>query len=413
MLKINADRLKDRLEVLGHIGETPEGMQRIAFSPADVEGRSYVKQLMAEAGMDVRIDTAGNIIARKEGTKAGLPAIGMGSHTDTVPKGGKYDGALGVIAAIECVQSLKDAGVSTRHPIETLVYTNEEGTQFRRWLYGSRAMVGMMEDDDLTCVDDLGVSIGQRLKDIGGDVARISEAARSPDEFSAYLELHIEQGPVLQRTGVPIGDVTAITGRIGMNVSIRGFANHAGTTPMTHRRDALMAATHVIQSVNAIATEEEMCRVGTVGMVDVSPNAENVIPGRVDISVEFRDETTQRIRQAANRFREVCDGLCQRWDVSIDIEEIGLHAPAPMDEGLREVIRDSARKLGLDVASLPSGAGHDAQSMAEITRAGMIFVPSVEGVSHSPREYTPPEDCANGANVLLQSLLTLDATLNI
>ena len=252
MLTINPQRLNDTLQSLGKIGETPEGMQRIAFSPADVKGREFVKTLMREAGMSVRVDAAGNVIARKEGTTDGLPAIGMGSHTDTVPKGGKYDGALGVIAAIESVQTLKDAAIATRHPIEVLIYTNEEGTQFRRWLYGSRAMAGLLEDDDLTCVDELGVSIGERLKDVGGDVTRISEdSARSPDEFSAYLELHIEQGPVLHRTGVAIGDVTAITGRIGMNVSVRGFANHAGTTPMGHRRDALMAATHVIQSVNS------------------------------------------------------------------------------------------------------------------------------------------------------------------
>ena len=412
MLSINAQRLNDTLQSLGRIGATQEGMQRIAFSPADVEGREFVKSLMTEAGMSVRVDAAGNVIARKDGSVDGLPAIGLGSHTDTVPKGGKYDGALGVLGAIECVQTLKDAGMTTRHPIEVLVYTNEEGTQFRRWLYGSRAMAGLMGDDDLTCVDELGVSIGERLKDIGGDVSRISEAVRTPDEFSAYLELHIEQGPVLHRTGIAIGDVTAITGRIGMNVSVRGFANHAGTTPMGHRRDALMAATHVIQSVNRIATDEEMCRVSTVGMVEVSPNAENVIPGRVDISVEFRDETTERIRQAADRFREICQGLCQHWDVTIDIEEIGLASPAPMHDEIRAVIRDSARKLGFSLSSLPSGAGHDAQSMAEITKAGMIFVPSVNGISHSPHEYTSPEDCTNGVNVLLQTLLTLDSNLD-
>ena len=412
MLKINAQRLSESLKSLGRIGETPEGMQRIAFSPADVEGREFVKSLMAKAGLRVRVDTAGNVIGRKEGAVAGRPAIGMGSHTDTVPKGGKYDGALGVMGAIECVQTLKDSGVTTRHPIEVLVYTNEEGTQFRRWLYGSRAMVGLLEEDDLTAVDEIGVSIGKRLKDVGGDVTKIMEAARSSDEFSAYLELHIEQGPVLHRTEVAIGDVTAITGRIGMNVSVRGTANHAGTTPMGHRRDALLTATHVIQSVNAIATDEEICRVGTVGMVDVSPNAENVIPGRVDFSVEFRDETVDRIRRAATRFREVCDALSQRWDVTIEIEEIGLAKPAPMHDDIREVIRDAARNLGLSLSSLPSGAGHDAQSMAEITKAGMIFVPSVDGVSHSPREYTSPEDCVNGANVLLQSLLALDATLD-
>ena len=186
MLKINAERLSETLESLGRIGETPEGMQRIAFSPADVEGREFVQDLMAKAGLSVRVDAAGNVIGRKEGAVADLPAIGMGSHTDTVPKGGKYDGALGVMGAIECVQTLKDSGVTTRHPIEVLIYTNEEGTQFRRWLYGSRAMVGLLEEDDLTAVDEIGVSIGERLKDVGGDVTKIMEAARSSDEFSAY-----------------------------------------------------------------------------------------------------------------------------------------------------------------------------------------------------------------------------------
>ena len=203
MLKINAQRLSETLKSLGRIGETPEGMQRIAFSPADVEGREFVQDLMAKAGLSVRVDAAGNVIGRKEGSVDDLPAIGMGSHTDTVPKGGKYDGALGVMGAIECVQTLKDSGVATRHPIEVLIYTNEEGTQFRRWLYGSRAMAGLLEEDDLTAVDEIGVSIGERLKDVGGDVTKIMEAARSSDEFSAYLELHIEQGPVCTGPELP------------------------------------------------------------------------------------------------------------------------------------------------------------------------------------------------------------------
>ena len=412
MLKINADRLTGTLAALGRLGETPEGMQRLAFTPADVEGREYVKGLMRQAGLEVRVDAAGNIIGRKEGTVAGLPAIGVGSHTDTVPNGGKYDGALGVMGAIECVQTLKDRSLATRHPIEVLDFTNEEGTRFRRWLYGSRAMAGALEDDDLTAVDDEGVDIGRRLNDVGGDVSRIMEAGRPSSDFSAYLELHIEQGPVLHQTGVPIGDVTAITGRIGMEVSIKGMANHAGTTPMSNRRDALLAASHLIQAVNTISTAEEICRVGTVGMVRVSPNAENVIPGQVDISVEFRDEKLDRIHDAGNRFKGICRDMAVHRDIDIDVNEIGLASPIPMNSRVREIIQEVSVSLGLKTAPLPSGAGHDAQSMAEITQVGMIFVPSVDGISHSPREYSSPEACADGTNVLLNSLLAIDEAID-
>ncbi len=406
---INPDRLADRLERLGRIGETPTGMRRMAFTPADVEGRAYVAGLMREAGLTVRTDTAGNVIGRVEGSVPGLPAIGIGSHADTVPNGGKYDGALGVMAAIECLQNLKDRSVATRHPIEVLNFTNEEGTSFHTWLFGSSAMAGALRSGDLTAVDVEGVSLGQRLRDVGGDAGRIHEARRERGEFSAYLELHIEQGPVLHGGGVAIGEVTAITGRAALSVCVKGSANHAGTTPMPNRRDALLAASHVVQAVNAIASQEEICRVGTVGIARVSPNAENVIPGVVDLTVDFRDVELDRIAEAQRRLREVCRGLASDRGVEVEVLEHGVTRPTPMNPGLRRVIRAAAEGLGLEVAAVPSGAGHDAQSMAEITDAGMIFVPSVGGVSHSPDEYTRPEDCANGARVLLRSLLAVDA----
>ena len=273
-------------------------------------------------------------------------------------------------------------------------------------------MAGALENDDLTAVDDEGIDIGQRLNDVGGDVSRIMEAGRPSSDFSAYLELHIEQGPVLHQTHVPIGDVTAITGRIGMEVTIKGMANHAGTTPMSNRRDALLAASHLIQAVNTISTVEETCRVGTVGMVRVSPNAENVIPGQVDISVEFRDENLDRINDAGNRFKGICRETALHRDIDIDVEEIGLASPIPMNSRVREIIQEVSVSLGLKTAPLPSGAGHDAQSMAEITQVGMIFVPSVDGISHSPREYSSPEACADGTNVLLNSLLAIDEAID-
>ncbi len=406
--RINSQRLNDSLATLGRIGETPDGMMRLAFSLADVEARRYVTGLMTAAGLSVRLDTAANIIARREGSEPSLPAIALGSHTDTVPNGGKYDGALGVLGAIECLQTLEDLSIITRHPVEILDFTNEEGTRYSRWLYGSRAMAGLHEADDLTAVDAEGVPVGDRLRDVGGDIQRIAQAQRRSEEFAAYLELHIEQGPVLQSTGVPIGTVTAITGRVALEVTLRGFANHAGTTPMSARRDALLAASRVVQAVNSIATDEEVCRVGTVGIVRVSPGADNVIPGRAELAVEFRDESMGRLDDAERRLRQICQEISTASNVEIDVAQLGVTDSSPMSAGIQEIVAKAAQDHGFETSSLPSGAGHDAQSMAVLCQAGMIFVPSVDGISHSPNEYSTPEACANGADVLLQTLLTID-----
>ena len=410
--RINSQRLNDSLATLGRIGETPDGMMRLAFSPADVEARRYVTGLMTAAGLSVRLDTAANIIARREGSEPSLPAIALGSHTDTVPNGGKYDGALGVLGAIECLQPLEDLSFITRHPVEVLDFTNEEGTRYSRWLYGSRAMAGLHEADDLTAVDAEGVPVGDRLRDVGGDIQRIAEAQRRSEEFAAYLELHIEQGPVLHSTGVPVGTVTAITGRVALEVTLRGFANHAGTTPMSARRDALLAASRVVQAVNSIATEEEVCRVGTVGIVRVSPGADNVIPGHAELAVEFRDEGMGRLDDAERRLRQICQEVASASNVEIDVAQLGVTDSSPMSAGIQEIVAKAAQDHGFETRSLPSGAGHDAQSMAVLCQAGMIFVPSVDGISHSPNEYSTPEACANGADVLLQTLLTIDRQFN-
>ena len=288
-LTINADRLNRTLEQLGKFGETPEGMDRLAFSPADVASREYTVGLMHEAGLETRIDTAGNIIGRRAGVDDSLPPIALGSHTDTVPLGGKYDGALGVMGAIEVVRTLAENGQVTRHPIETMVFTNEEGTRFHRWLIGSRAMSGMLEPEDLVAVDGEGVSLAERMADIGGDLSRVDEAVRKSGDLAAYFELHIEQGPYLFRSGTPIGVVTGITGRAVFELEISGMSNHAGTTPMSERRDALVAASKLVVQIQKMAAEDEICRVATTGALDVTPNAVNVVPGHATVGIEFRD----------------------------------------------------------------------------------------------------------------------------
>ena len=406
---INAARLNDTLTALGQIGNTDEGMQRVAFSPLDVAGRDYVMELMRRAGMAVRIDAAGNIIGRTEGSGGSLPAIALGSHSDTVPAGGQYDGALGVIAAIEVVQALKDAGHTTRHPLEVMVFTNEEGTSFHRWLLGSRAVAGLWEAEDFSAVADDGATLASRLPDIGGNISHIEEARRRPDELACYLELHIEQGPTMHRGGYPIGIVTGITGRSVYHVDIVGEANHAGTTPMAMRKDAMSAAAQIALKVRSIAGEMEICRVGTVGSMEVHPNAGNVIPGRVQMGIEFRDERMESLAAAEVELRRTAEEVGHAEQVGIAVTAQRNTPAVPISGNMQQLVTDAAEVAGLAHINLPSGAGHDAQAIASITPSAMIFVPSVNGISHAPAEFSAPEDCANGTQVLMNALLLADA----
>ncbi len=408
---IDAARLNRSLDELGRIGDTPQGMMRLAYSPADVQGREYALTLLHRAGLATRIDPAGNIIGRKPGADPNLPAIALGSHTDTVPNGGKYDGALGVMGAIEVVQTLADHSYALRHPVEVIIFTNEEGTRFHRWLLGSRAMAGLLEPEDYTAVDDEGVSLAARLADIGGDLARIDQARRYPGELAAYLELHIEQGPTLHQSGLPIGVVSGITGRAVLAVDVQGRANHAGTTPMPDRQDALAAAAHLVLETQRLATGAEICRVATVGHLQVRPNAVNVVPGAVSMGVEFRDADINALSAAETTLRRRAAEIADANRVSVDINVVESTPGVPLPARMQDLVAAAAEQSGLAYQTLPSGAGHDAQAIAAITTSGMIFVPSVDGISHAPAEFTPPEDCARGAQALLNALLLADERL--
>ena len=408
---INAARLNQTLEELGKFGETPEGMDRLAFSPADVESREYTMGLMREAGLEVRIDPAGNIIGRRAGSDNSLPAIAMGSHTDTVPLGGKYDGALGVMGAIEVVKTLAENSHVTRHPIEAIVFTNEEGTRFHRWLIGSRAMAGMLEPEDLAAVDAEGVSLAQRMGDIGGDLSRVDDAERQPGDLAAYFELHIEQGPYLYRSGTPIGVVTGITGRGVFELDINGMSNHAGTTPMSERRDALVAASRLVVQVQRMAAEDEICRVATAGALDVLPNAVNVVPGRATVGVEIRDLDMAALEAAERELTRMALESEQQDGVQISINRHRFTDAVPITPGMQDWVGEAAERAGFTWERVPSGAGHDAQAIATIAPMAMVFVPSVGGISHAIEEYSSPEDCANGTQVLLELLLLADERL--
>lgn len=404
-LQVDTQRIERRIQALSRFGENPEGgVSRVAFGEADIEGRGYIISLMREAGLEVRVDDAGNILGRRAGRGPDLPTILFGSHIDSVPKGGNYDGDVGVIGAIECAQVLKEAGIVTRHPLEVVVFADEEGG-----LVGSRAMVGELSEEALEVVGHSGKTIRQGILDIGGDPERLERSRREPGGIKAYLELHIEQGGVLDSDGIQIGIVEGIVGIKWWDVTLEGFANHAGTTPMDRRQDSLLAAARLIMAVNRVVTSTPGRQVGTVGKIAAEPGAPNVIPGRVVMSLEIRDLSMERIEALYEGIRAEAEAIAAAGGVKISFAPIDVTAvAAPTDERIRDLIEESAEDLGLSSLRMPSGAGHDAQDLAQIAPIGMIFVPSVGGISHSPDEYTRPEDMANGANVLLHTILRID-----
>jgi len=399
-------RVEQHLVELAHFGANPEGgVSRVAFSDADVAGRAYVKRLMETAGLEVRIDAAGNLIGRREGSDRKLPAIVVGSHTDSVPHGGNYDGDVGVMGGIEVAQQLGARHIRLRHALEVVDFTDEEGG-----LVGSRAMAGHLRSATLDLVNTSGRSVRDGIRLLGGDPDDISHARRSRGELAAYLELHIEQGGTLERTHTDIGVVEGIVGIHWWEATVTGVANHAGTTPMNQRHDALLAASELVLAVNAAATGFPGRQVATVGRIRAEPGAPNVIPGKVVLSVEVRDLDAARIAAVFERIQTRATAIAQARGTTIEFRDLEATAmPALTDPRLQRIIDGAAHALGLTTMAMPSGAGHDAQDIAVIAPIGMIFVPSVGGISHSPREYTAPEDITHGVNVLLRAVLAIDA----
>ena len=403
-VRVNGKRIMDHILALAEFGKNPQGgVSRVAYSDADKQGREYVLGLMRAAKLDVSIDAAGNLIGRRAGSASGLLPLLIGSHVDSVPEGGNYDGVVGSIGAIEVAQTLAENNVRLRHPLEVVIFQNEEGG-----LIGSRAMDGELTEKELDLVSRSGKTIREGIKFIGGDVSKLSEVRRKKGEIAAYLELHIEQGGTLDSERINIGVVEGIVGINWWDVTIEGFANHAGTTAMNNRQDALLAAAKFIEAVNRVVTNVPGRQVGTVGRINAFPGAPNVIPGKVVLSLELRDLDATKINMLFEKIKSEAEKIAADSKTKFDFKEINVNIPAPTDPKIRSLISDSARELGLTTKSLPSGAGHDAQDMARLGPAGMIFVPSVGGISHSPREFSHPEDIANGANVLLHTLLKLD-----
>ncbi|MGB5821177.1 MAG: Zn-dependent hydrolase [Saonia sp.] len=405
---VNQERLENSIMELAKFGQKENGeTSRVAFSEADVAARTWVIDLMKNAGLDVSIDFAGNIIGRKKGKDASKKPIVFGSHIDTVPDGGNYDGCVGSMGAIEVAYTLNEHGILTDHPLEIIIFSNEEGG-----VMGSRALVGELGEDAMSVVNSTGHRMDEGIKILGGDASRIKEVVRQKGDMAAFLELHIEQGGILDREKLQIGIVEGIVGLQWWNVEFTGFANHAGTTPMDIRQDALLAAAKFIVAVNEITNSYEGKQVGTVGRIHAEPGAPNVIPGKVILSLEIRDLSSEKIAMLFKDMKQRADQIAKDSNVRVSISPIDATAkPALTDPYIQRKIVDTAKKLKFSYKHMPSGAGHDAQDMALLVPTGMIFVPSRGGISHSPKEFTSPEDMANGTNVLLHTILMLDVDL--
>ena len=406
-VRIDAARLQQSLEGLSVYGRPEggtfaDGVSRVAYSDADVAGRKYAMELMRAAGLEPRIDTAGNIFGGRDGSDRSLKPILFGSHIDSVPSGGNFDGDLGSLSAIEVARTLRERGVTTRHPLQIVIWSNEEALTM-----GSRAAAGDLQTADLARVYN-GIPLADNLRKIGGDPARLAEARMAPGSIHCYLELHIEQGGTLDKAGIPIGVVEGIVSIDEYEVEIRGFANHAGTTPMPERRNALLAAAKLIEAVQEIVTREPGRQVGTVGHLEVFPNARNVVPGKVKHSIELRDLSPEKIARLGDEIQNRAQEIAQQTKTDISMKKVEHDPPAVATPAVQSQIEAAAASLGLRTMRLPSGAGHDAQVIAKLGPMGMIFVPSVDGISHSPKELTRWPDCANGANVLLQTVLGMD-----
>jgi allantoate deiminase len=404
---IQEERLWQRLMELGEIGRQPTGgITRLSFTKEECAAKEKVAAYMKEAGLFVYEDAAGNLIGRKEGTDKDAPVVLVGSHLDSVYNGGMFDGPLGVLAAVEVVQTMNENGVETKHPIEVVAFTDEEGARFRFGMIGSRAMAGALSADELNYQDANGVSVAEAMQEAGLNPHHIGKAARKPGSVKAYVELHIEQGRVLEEANLPVGIVTGIAGLVWVKFTVEGKAEHAGATPMPLRRDPLVAAAQIIEVIEQEA-KETGTTVGTVGQLHVFPGGINIIPERVEFVLDLRDLDAAVRDNVLQSINEQAQKIGKERNVKVTTELLQEMPPVLCSELVQNAAKEACQKLGLDVFSLPSGASHDGVQLVGLCPIGMIFVRSQDGVSHSPDEWSTKEDCAAGANVLYHTVLRL------
>jgi len=406
-VRTNFARLKRDLEELGAVGRTQEGgVSRPSWSDADMQARRWLMERITAAGMEARVDAAGNIFGRWQ---SGSPVVLVGSHIDSVPNGGMFDGVLGVLAGLECLRRIKEERVRLRHPLELVAFTDEEGAF--GGFFGSYAFTGLLKAENIPNIkDSKGLRILDAMARHAMDAMQAPKAHRNPEGIRAYVELHIEQGPILESQRIPIGLVEAIVGIRRYGITFRGRADHAGTTPMKDRKNALLgAADLVLKGHNLILAEGTPASRVTVGILQLKPAVGNIVPAEAYLTYELREQSAEMLRTLAEKSHALAAEVASVWGLEISIETILEIDPVPMAEEVKAHIVAAAEELGCKVHRLPAMAGHDAQVVGRVAKAGMIFVPSKDGRSHSPLEFTADEDMERGANVLLLTLLKLAA----
>lgn len=407
MLRINAARLKRDLEELGAIGRTPQGgVSRPSFSDADMQARRWLTDRITAAGMEARVDAAGNIFGRWQ---QGRPVVLVGSHIDSVPNGGRFDGALGVLAGLECLRRIQEEGIRLRHPLELVAFTDEEGAF--GGFFGSYAFTGVLRGEEIPKAKDaMGLRIVDAMARHGMDAMQAPKASRNPKDIRAYVELHIEQGPALEARQIPIGIVDTVVGIHRYGVTFRGRADHAGPTPMPDRKDALLGASDL-----ALKGRELALQVGspasriTVGVLQLKPGVANIVPAEAFLTYEIREQSAKLLKLLAQKSQGLAADIAKTWGLEVSVETILQIDPVPLAEDVKAAIAAAASGIGLQSLRMPAMAGHDAQVVGRVAPAGMIFVPSQDGRSHSPLEFTADQDVERGANVLLLTLVKLAA----
>lgn len=408
-MRINSDRLEKRFEAMSAIGKLGEtGTCRPAHSPEEKEAFNLAASWMQEAGMKTHIDNFGNLIGRLEGSDNALPVLMMGSHLDSQPYGGRFDGVAGVLCAIEVLQCMKESGVRPSRPVHVISFADEEGWRFNKGLFGSRGILGKLEAGELQRQDQKGVTREQALKDFGCDITRFKESEYQPGSIHCFLELHIEQGPVLDVANKPVGVVSGISGPLWLTVTFKGMAGHAGSVPMHMRRDALLGAAEVTVALNEIANSVKGApTVATVATMQVFPSSRNIIAEEVSFTIDLRDIDLERRNKYEGQLRERINEIATKNNLEVKISEDTRSDPRYCAEWIRKIIKQECENLKLDAPELMSGPFHDAMALSYACDYGMIFIRCKDGISHNPLEFSSPADLAIGTEVLLGTVLNI------
>ena len=401
-MKINSNRLQQHFEAMSEIGKLGEtGTCRPAHSALEKQAFHLASSWMHDAGMTTRIDHFGNLIGRLQGKKAELPVLMMGSHLDSQPYGGRFDGVAGVLCAIEVAMTMKENGIIPDRSVEIISFADEEGWRFNKGLFGSKGILGKLEDGDVERKDKDGISRAEALKDFGCDITKFKESEYKEGSIFCFLELHIEQGPVLDLAKKPIGIVTGISGPLWLTVTLKGLAGHTGSVPMPLRNDALLGAAEIVVALNKIATQVPGDpTVGTVATMNVFPASRNIIAEQVEFTVDLRDIDLERRNKYEKQLMDSIQNTCSKHGLTFTVREDTNSEPRYCANWIKDIIRTNCEKLSLDAPELMSGPFHDALTMSYACDYGMIFIRCKDGISHNPLEYSSYQDLALGAEVL-------------